>query len=542
MFTRLLLNKSLVFASLMILTIMLSLTYLSGGVTAESKSGHEVLFSVPMGESLDSTLQYSHKRDEELQWGPKALAAAPDGSFVIANTVSNNLLRFDAKGNLLNTVDLSQIAVGVADLEATRAGIFALDVAASTPVVLHIDYAGYLLAKYEVPAEVREWLSGLAVGENGQLLLEHKAEIAYQLLDADGALDAFPVDGLSSRSVPIKPQGSTAEQASRAGINAGSNRIEIAVPNTLAGVRLLGTGAGGSFYVIVNELVVDQAYTFRLDQVVHHYSLDGKLLGLARFPLGEQFTEVDHPYAIGASGELYALLTRSDSVAVVKLRFQGELAPILPGQPKLTAQQPADAQKGGSDAPQCAIWRTTMYDNAYYYINNSKYLNATNISGACNGRGKPRYLGGAGTYGSVAYDWGGWDTVAGYNSLLNSNYKAGDIDVYNPWPYGVESCSVGVDCSGYVTRVWGRTDQKYSTNTLPNISYALAGYWETFQGDIMNKPNDHVRLIHWRDGNGAGVWEATIDAGYDRAISRYLYWDRFNGYTARRYNLVCYYP
>lgn len=145
------------------------------------------------------------------------------------------------------------------------------------------------------------------------------------------------------------------------------------------------------------------------------------------------------------------------------------------------------------------------------YKNNSKYLSATNTDGTCTGRGKPHYIGGPGTYSSVPYDCDGWDTVNGYNSYMDpGQYQAGDVNCANS-----ESCSRGVCCSGFVSRVWQLT-RHYYTWELPNISTQLAWTAQLLRGDIMNKPYDHVVLFSSFGGDGIYDYESTTYNNYGR--------------------------
>jgi hypothetical protein len=189
------------------------------------QKGYDILFSMAAGEDTGDGVRYSPKRIEELQWGPKALAIAPDGSFLIANTVAKNLLHISADGRLLNTIDLAGIAAGVMDLKATEAGIFALDGAARIPTVLHLTYGGKLIAKHEIPTELRDYFTGLVVSEEGELLIEHQAQIVYRLLDENGAPNAAPIEGLSTGGAVVRTQSSTRDNLSHGSITIGSVKV-----------------------------------------------------------------------------------------------------------------------------------------------------------------------------------------------------------------------------------------------------------------------------------------------------------------------------
>ncbi len=69
-----------------------------------------------------------------------------------------------------------------------------------------------------------------------------------------------------------------------------------------------------------------------------------------------------------------------------------------------------------------------------------------------------------------AYDWGGFDAVSHFSSQMDQGKQAGDIDTVNPpGVYGTESCSRGVDCSGFVSRALGLT-KPYITSNISLIT------------------------------------------------------------------------
>ena len=133
------------------------------------------------------------------------------------------------------------------------------------------------------------------------------------------------------------------------------------------------------------------------------------------------------------------------------------------------------------------------------------------------------------------------DTPERYNQHMAENRAAGDTD-----SHAVESCSSGVDCSGFVTRCWGFTDpgQRFETSSLPAISFEI-NILQLQAGDILNKPHRHVALFdryddgESRDGNGLMVYESTTTQGSDRVVHGRTNWRRWLGYAALRYKRVC---
>jgi hypothetical protein len=280
-----------------------------------------VVFTVPVG---PDGVQYGAE-----QTGPMALTVAGDGTFWIADTQGNRLLQYDPQGVLLNRIDLNDNGTGVADVDTIGSDVLALAVGYGEKV-LRFTADGNLLATYDIPDGLgpEGGLTGLAVGDHGEVLLEFEmgAQVA-QLVDAQGALEPSPLSGYTHERKLYKAR-QFGSWTSAGNIVAGSTRIEATGPNLLAGLRILGFGPAGSFYVVVDEMV--STPTVWVDQTVRLYGPGGKLLGLARVPVAEQYTYVQNGLAVGPDGRVYALLTHPERVDVVRLGFSAELDPILP--------------------------------------------------------------------------------------------------------------------------------------------------------------------------------------------------------------------
>lgn len=254
--------------------------------------------------------------------------------------------------------------------------------------------------------------------------------------------------------------------------------------------------------------------------------------GIARVPVAESYTPVSHAASVAIDGEAYALLTKPDQLEVIRLNFEQELHLVLPapGDIKLDWKQ----NDRNSDLVAVAARRSTqsMTSTAQGYVNNSVYLNNTNLNGTCLGRRKPRYPGSAGYYGSVAYDWGGFDSVSAYNSYMQSGKQVGDID-YS----AEETCSRGVDCSGFVSQCW-RLSSKYGTWTLPNISNWVPTVAQIRTGDIFNKNGVHVVMVNYVANGAIMGWESTTTNSYDRVVYRLIPWSDIPNYIGYRYKSV----
>lgn len=516
----------ILFASILLLAAALQLA----PVWAQAESVGETVCRLPVG--ADGISYAGEGQPEMLVWGPPAFTIAPDGSYWIADTAANRLLHVSSDCRLLAAPSLDGLAVGVSDLKVTGQEVWALDSSSPTPAVLRLGLDGKLMARFDLPAELAHGLSGLTVSDDGLPLIEQEGGAWWaKLLDDQGLPAVEAVAGFTHNDQVYRTQpGETAGPLPNQGwLHIGELSVLVETSSKLGGLRLAGFGAAGEIYLQVEEVaLVDGA--IQVDQTVRRYSPQGELLDQARVPLAGQYTYVQHGLAAGPDGAMYAFVTRQDGAEIVRLGFQEQIDHILPLDPgeEGSLSEPALADPAAVET----ISPATMISNAWGYINNSRYLSATNTDGACAERTKPRYLGGAGTYSSVSYDWGGADSVAEFNGYMSPNtYQAGDISEGNSI-----ACSRGVDCSGFVQRVWGLPAlPKYSTTTLPNISTQLASVGQLWRGDILNLYNSHVVLFAAFAPNGVYAFESTPNNSVDRVVYAFSTWSRLVGYVPRRY-------
>ncbi len=524
---------TLMMVSMIMVLLTSALSSASLPVQAQNDSLYEVMFSIPTGEN---GVHYEGVDvPEALTWGPAALTISTDGTFWIADTAGNGLLHYSPKGEFLGKIDLLGLAVGATDLIVNKDIVLVLDQASQPPKVLRMDLKGNVLGSFELPKGlyIEDGLTGIGLGDNGELLIEREfGAYITQFLDNRGVMSKnITTEGFihSGKQYSAYISGLASANPKHGEINLAGKKIEINTTNDLGGLQILGFGPNGDFYVIVEELTQNAA--IQVDQTIRHYDNEGNLIGIARMPVNVQYTFVAQDLAVGPDGTLYAMLTRPDRVDVVRLSFLEMLTPILPAQPaEISVREGSSIIKNSITA---CVTRSAMISTAAGYLYNSKYYNTTNIDGVCSGREKPSYLVASGTYSSVPYDWYGFDSVSSFNGYMDpNNNQAGDTNETS------ETCSKGVDCSGYVSRAWQQTS-KYGTWTLADISYQITND-ELLYGDILNKSGSHtVLFVNFNGSSGIYDYESTVYGNYDRVVYLTSPWSRFTGYTALRYNNVC---
>jgi hypothetical protein len=108
----------------------------------------------------------------------------------------------------------------------------------------------------------------------------------------------------------------------------------------------------------------------------------------------------------------------------------------------------------------------------------------------------------------IPYKWGGFDLPEEFDEGLRSGRFAGDAysaEKRRLLDDAVSRHSVGIDCSGFVSRCW-KLPRSYSTRELPDLCDPVTDFSQLRPGDIFNRHNAHVRLFAgWADAAEARV-------------------------------------
>jgi hypothetical protein len=136
----------------------------------------------------------------------------------------------------------------------------------------------------------------------------------------------------------------------------------------------------------------------------------------------------------------------------------------------------------------------------------------------------------------MAYKWGGFDTPESFIKGIKAGKKAGDIA--NAYKISrdnraVSRGSVGVDCSGFISRCWGFSCH-VSTRDMHKFSDPVA--WEDLRaGDILLK-RGHVILFVKRQGNHIiGMESGATPTWRVRTCALPMRFLTTDGYSPRRY-------
>ena len=184
------------------------------------------------------------------------------------------------------------------------------------------------------------------------------------------------------------------------------------------------------------------------------------------------------------------------------------------------------------------ITRQQIMQNASDYLNLQWTMGVNNTQNACY---DPIYIR---THflvdqqvNGMAYCWGKANTIQEFLNGIAGTGKAGNICTTQDWG---SPNTYGVDCSGFITRVWERNEPHIGTGQFDPITTVINSA-DLRRGDILLSVGNHVRLFHSFDPvNPANiiVIDATADGAAWRVIQHTvnLQTQLNNGYVPRRYN------
>ncbi len=184
-----------------------------------------------------------------------------------------------------------------------------------------------------------------------------------------------------------------------------------------------------------------------------------------------------------------------------------------------------------------AVTRSEAVLKGDRYVRTKWTCSAANVTGGASCMsGVPNVYSSGNTYTGVAYDWGGYMEVETYLSRLASGYRAGSCSGTSCSEYGILDCTVGVDCSGYVSMLWGCGH--YTTSSIPNISTVI-NQNDMKKGDVFNNAGSHVIMYVYTDkSTGLPYIMESAGTGTEKTVFRRMSSWPSSSYERRRYNSI----
>jgi hypothetical protein len=315
---------------------------------------YDTLVQIPVGEQ---GILYRGAGVPDMQpVGPNGIVVTPDGVIVIGDLYGNRLMRYDLAGNYLGDIDLDALGIlNISDLVGIGNSLYILEISFNVLPeryrVNQLTSEGRLVSQYELPKgyHFEDELFGLAVGYSP----EGEPRILIQLGNADTSryyllpktpqglpekLPALPVFGYELGML-------SANQGELAVLSIGAQEFESQMTQG-GSIFLVSARVDGSYYLQREDLEAWNPIT--TDVTIHYVNVDGVVKGLARYPIKDWYFSIWRFLTIGPDGNVYALITREQSVDILRLNFYSHLEPLLSG-----AAQPVvyNLPAGSSVAP-----------------------------------------------------------------------------------------------------------------------------------------------------------------------------------------------
>lgn len=180
----------------------------------------------------------------------------------------------------------------------------------------------------------------------------------------------------------------------------------------------------------------------------------------------------------------------------------------------------------GALSPASATTREAALDAAAAYATHRWTATSANTTADCDADYESDY--GAGTFQGLPYDWGGYVTLSEFDAQIADGYGAGG----HSWD-GVLWCTTGVDCSGYLSEVWG--SGHYGTSTFSSVTHEI-DWSDLAPADAINDAGSHIVLFtHLSEGGWPVFYEAAGGASKVRMNSSGG-WTYVDGYQPIRFD------
>jgi len=173
-----------------------------------------------------------------------------------------------------------------------------------------------------------------------------------------------------------------------------------------------------------------------------------------------------------------------------------------------------------------AITRSEVLSRAKTFAYHPWTCTSQNLTGSCGGGYQSVYV--PGDYVGLPYDWGGYMSMFEFDQGILNGKGAGSYP-----DDGILSCTVGVDCSGFVSKAWDTGH--YTTSNLADISSAIA-VGSLLPGDVFNEAGYHVAMFsHSLAGGEPAMYESL---GYNVHYNVTGGWSHVDGYIPRRFTKI----
>jgi thermitase len=486
--------------------------------------------------------------------GPNSITVDSEKNIFILDPINMRVMKIDALQQEINTaLDLAPHIWGTDIAVDMNANLYLVD--GRSNQILQYTQSGNLLASLQpsvdeitgigLDSSGRIRFTGLLTSETlaGPATIEESISVIPQLTTLLMGDDTLQGTGIFVGDINLTLSGKSA-------VLRGPNvniTLPIKLAENIAAIPWFGIDGENNIYLLVETFSNSSQSTVLVNATIVKYDNSGQFI--TSFPIPNYYYATpQHRISLTSDGSIYQLLVSDNTIDILKWSSISssendiDPTPFFYSSLEFTdspLEPPNDWENiSSSEVEALSISRTQVINNAEAY----RTYKWTPTNANCGSRTCPDANTGAACPVSqnkfpagqlvegVAYKWGGYDTIADFASKLSQGYLSGDVSGTTC----VASCATGVDCSGFVSRVWNVG--RYTTRNISQISTALASRNDVKAGDIFNEYSSHVVLFSHFDGAGNPVFYES--AWTPAKVRLYSGWTYLNGYEPRRYNNI----
>jgi hypothetical protein len=483
---------------------------------------------------------------ETLSEGPTSFFVQ-NNVFYILDNVNKRILVRSERGT--ESISLEGIC-WAKDLYVAGKSIFILD--SCERKVYQLDHSGQVLNSYTIN-DNKMILTGLGMTANKELVVRQSNEKAL-------TINGTKLSGKSFEDTTLIAHINVSnDNLGILKLQNGQETKEFSIPYTYSFGELDVHAISNNQVVLTKTEVSPDVTTIITESFVQVYNLNGGLQGTVRIPHEQMVFVPDHMvrvdnhtiYLLSAEEKgsiIYKLSPGKQFSTIIKDRINAykdtELKSKVNVQNGQKTESDGDASIMDNTGPNGYIHRGDVSGRANNMINYNWTVSSDNKK-EDSGTTLPSYVKNANvgdTLYAIPYKWGGADgadTGAGgresFGYYQQNGYQTGDVNTNKDFGY---SSVTGLDCSGFVGLAWYRTDKKYATSTLHEITHDITKS-DLKSMDALNSSGYHTVLYNGQSSTGVYTKESTIDnGGKSQNYHRTWTWLDNNKFKPIRYDKI----
>jgi hypothetical protein len=371
-------------------------------------------------------------------------------------------------------------------------------------------------------------ISKITKDENGQISLTTNKLTTLKINSLQKGNSLIKIngipDGISGQITAIRKNSQTAEVKL-----ADKSSYQIFVKD-LGMIQYIGATPEGFKYFLIEQIT--QQVPLKVARYIYLMNDAGEMKAKLNLP-SISFSYIFKEFSVDENGNLFQMISAKDGIHIIEWKYENKFPKIVPiikypekfnqsyhyndfeypfletnpalkKKSKITASVTRADALATADSYIACMWTGSSSNQT----NGIETINTVQVRTPSSNNG---YWWVIGSNTKVPYKWGGFTSLSIFESGITSGKKAGDNVTGSEISWG-DTYTIGVDCSGYVSRCW--TSGRYTTSTFYQVSYQLSSYDDLLPADAVNNAGSHIRLFVERNPSGSLLMAEAAGTGW----------------------------